>query len=228
MKRGAFTLAEVLITLGIIGVVAAITLPIIITKYQKKETVERLKKVYTNLSQAIIMSEADNGPIEYWNFSTTSALFFEKYLQKYIPNILNIRYADIMNEVKYKRPNGNIETNFTALSAGAMVVSLKDGTLFYISNSGVYNYKAIYIDINGMKKPNIIGRDFFGFAIYNKAFSRKLVPYGAYGAADMPMEDMTRESAKKGSYACSRSGRGQFCAALIMLDGWEIKEDYPW
>lgn len=229
MKRGAFTLAEVLITLGVIGIVAAMTLPIIITKYQKKEAAERLKKVYNNLSQSIIMSEVDNGPIEYWNFSITPASFFEKYLQKYMPNILNIRYADIMNDVKYKRPNGTVENSFTPLSSNAMVVSLKDGSLLYFPTSGIYStFKGVFVDINGMKKPNIIGRDFFGFAISINALPRKFVPYGAYGAADMPMEDMTRESAKKGSYACSRSGRGQFCAALIMLDGWEIKDDYPW
>lgn len=43
-SKRAFTLAEVLITLGIIGVVAALTLPSVITNYQKKQTVEQLKK----------------------------------------------------------------------------------------------------------------------------------------------------------------------------------------
>ncbi|PWL80398.1 hypothetical protein DBY21_01910 [Candidatus Gastranaerophilales bacterium] len=58
-----FTLAEVLITLGIIGIVAAMTLPSVIGKYQKKVTVERLKKVYTSLSQALIYSVKDNDEI---------------------------------------------------------------------------------------------------------------------------------------------------------------------
>ena len=44
-KFVGFTLAEVLITLGIIGVVAALTLPSVIQKYQKKVTVERLKNI---------------------------------------------------------------------------------------------------------------------------------------------------------------------------------------
>ena len=50
MKK-AFTLAEVLITLGIIGIVAAMTLPTLIGKYQKKQTVTQLKKSYTEISQ---------------------------------------------------------------------------------------------------------------------------------------------------------------------------------
>ena len=46
-----FTLAEVLITLGIIGVVAALTLPSLVTNYQKQVTVNKLKKFYNGLEQ---------------------------------------------------------------------------------------------------------------------------------------------------------------------------------
>ena len=79
LKRAAFTLAEVLITLGIIGVVAALTLPAVITKYQKKQTATQLKKVYTTLSQAIEHAKADYGDVSTWGLGeaygtpTTSA-----------------------------------------------------------------------------------------------------------------------------------------------------------
>jgi len=49
-KAKGFTLAEVLITLGIIGVVAAITIPGLVNHYQKKETANKLKKVYAELN----------------------------------------------------------------------------------------------------------------------------------------------------------------------------------
>lgn len=52
MKK-AFTLAEVLITLGIIGVIAALTLPGLIQGYRKKVTETALKKAYSQLSQAL-------------------------------------------------------------------------------------------------------------------------------------------------------------------------------
>ena len=58
MKNG-FTLAEVLITLGIIGIVAAMTLPALVGKYQKKVTVTRLKKFYSTMQQAIQLAEKD-------------------------------------------------------------------------------------------------------------------------------------------------------------------------
>ena len=57
MKK-AFTLAEVLITLGVIGVVAAMTLPSLIQKHNEKVIVTQLKKVYSTFSQAYKMAEA--------------------------------------------------------------------------------------------------------------------------------------------------------------------------
>ena len=67
--RLGFTLAEVLITLGIIGVVAAMTMPSLITNYQKKQTISQLKKSYSVVSQALVSSQAENGNIEEWNLS---------------------------------------------------------------------------------------------------------------------------------------------------------------
>ena len=69
-RLAAFTLAEVLITLGIIGVVAAMTMPSLITNYQKKQTVTQLKKAYTELSQVIKSAEQENGMIETWDVSS--------------------------------------------------------------------------------------------------------------------------------------------------------------
>ena len=67
-QKVAFTLAEVLITLGVIGVVAAITMPTLISNYQKHVTINRLKQTYTILYGAIKRSEADNGDLNLWNF----------------------------------------------------------------------------------------------------------------------------------------------------------------
>src|SRR5699024_10510594 len=68
--QAAFTLAEVLVTLGLIGIVAAMTLPSLIGNYQKKQTAIRLKEAYSLLNQAIQQSELKNGEINSWNFGT--------------------------------------------------------------------------------------------------------------------------------------------------------------
>ena len=66
-RKAAFTLAEVLITLGIIGVVAAMTLPTLILSQQEKEKVVRLKKAYSVLNSAIQRAITEDGPISSWS-----------------------------------------------------------------------------------------------------------------------------------------------------------------
>ena len=63
MKKQAFTLAEVLMTLGIIGVVAAMTLPTLITDFQKRSTATMVKALYSKINQAMQLYIADgNNP----------------------------------------------------------------------------------------------------------------------------------------------------------------------
>lgn len=95
----AFTLAEVLITLGIIGVVAALTLPNLIADYRASVVETRLKKFYSVMNQAILHSVNENGEVENWNYfidqttdddgeyinkSDISDLSFQKYLAPYL------------------------------------------------------------------------------------------------------------------------------------------------
>ena len=61
--KSAFTLAETLITLGIIGIVAAITIPNLIHTYQEKQTVAKLKETYSILQQAIRTAEENEGEL---------------------------------------------------------------------------------------------------------------------------------------------------------------------
>ena len=62
-RKAAFTLAEVLITLGIIGVVAAMTLPTLVGNYKNKELSTRAKKTYSLISQALQKYQSDNGTV---------------------------------------------------------------------------------------------------------------------------------------------------------------------
>ena len=88
-KKVAFTLAEVLITLGIIGVVAAITIPGLVADYQKKVLVAQFKKSYSNLSNALNLVQAEYGTVyECYNTGfgryhiNECKPFFEQYVKK--------------------------------------------------------------------------------------------------------------------------------------------------
>ena len=80
-KKLAFTLAEVLITLGIIGIVAAITIPSLITRYQKRETATRLKATYSIIANALKLAEEENGDLDFTG--STALENFDKYLLPY-------------------------------------------------------------------------------------------------------------------------------------------------
>ena len=67
-KKAAFTLAEVLITLGIIGIVAAMTMPTLVAKYREKLLVNQAKTAYSKLSNALIMVKVHNGYNSYVDF----------------------------------------------------------------------------------------------------------------------------------------------------------------
>jgi len=70
-RKFGFTLAEVLITLAIIGIVAAMTIPTLITEYKEKQTISQLLKVYATLSHAFKMAEAEHGSLETWGLNHT-------------------------------------------------------------------------------------------------------------------------------------------------------------
>ena len=73
MKRFfGFTLAEVLITLVIIGVVAALTIPNLLQKYQEQATVKKVQKFYSTLSNAYSIAMKENGPASEWGTTSGS------------------------------------------------------------------------------------------------------------------------------------------------------------
>ena len=83
-KSKGFTLAEVLITLTIIGVIAAITIPNLMQRYQEHSTVNKVKKFYTNFQQAYTLAVRENGPVNEWinadgSFANAQIVFDELF-----------------------------------------------------------------------------------------------------------------------------------------------------
>ena len=101
-RKAAFTLAEVLITLGIIGVVAALTLPTVIQNYKKSVIETSVKNFYTNINQAIIMSERDNDDMHEWSrtgYNDDASPFWDKYFDKYMITIKRTKTRDGKNTI---------------------------------------------------------------------------------------------------------------------------------
>ena len=237
-KKAAFTLAEVLITLGVIGIVAAMTMPMIVENTKKQQTVVQLKKSYSILSQAVALSELENGSCDYWDYTLPVDQFVKKYLTKFL-EIRETRVSDSGQNYKYLNGSPCAEALCTEAS---YVISVADGTNFVVSRCyWLDNGRVVLIDINGDKQPNTLGKDVFSFAIQPGV---KVSPfgYGTFGLAGAPDigdgEELSgaqyfgkydRDVLLGGdTYACSNGNRGFWCAALILSDGWEIRDDYPW
>ena len=226
MKNG-LTLAEVLITLGIIGIVAAMTIPTLITNYQKKTTATRVKKAYAELLQAIKLSENDNDSMESWTVGNDVSIEnTEKYIEKYImPYYKGLTLCSEGLDDKCGNPMSE---------AGANYLTMNGTTLSFLYRpTGIY----VIIDVNNKSNPNRIGYDAFYFKTNEKY---ELLPFGWYNG-------LTREQIKKGYkipeyeentdiYSCKKSAsedtpnelNRHACTALLYLDNWEFKKDYPW
>ena len=225
LKYPAFTLAEVLITLGIIGIVAALTLPTIIANNKKKEVSSRLKKFYSSLNQAVLLSEIDNGDYRYWDFSSdgltdeddnknqnVNAELCEKFFIKYI--------AKYLKYVKYEKGvnTSNDEGTQTILKTNR--VFFADGSIVYLNFGDCADY---IIDVNGEKKPNEYGYDRFMFNICPEGLSTKLnlnEKVSAYaGGSNINTYEKALSKCKEAGARCTR---------LLQLNNWEIPDDYPY
>jgi len=222
-----------LITLVIIGVVAALTVPNMMVKHQKEETATKLKKEYSVLSQTIIRAVADYGETKTWDLadddpdvelpeddlskSETLTVFLNKYM---VPYLSLMKKPTNSTTGHWDNKYYNIDKTETNYNPNAVRMYLNDGasvTMDLILNNATTKLIYVFIDINGDKKPNRLGRDIFLFQYYIKrttsnSANRLYPPYGIY----------TRNEQFD---ICKNEG---LCAALIMRDGWQIKDDYPW
>lgn len=230
-KFFGFTLAEVLITLGIIGVVAAITMPAVIASYQKQQTVAKLKKAYSVLGQVMQKSVADNSAAELGVGETLDANkvknFFQTYWFPYF-NSPEIYLKHLGNDFYSFRNGKSINVGiFTSYDFGRVFFITQDGVSYYVNimswsgdDEGGLGHalfasrQLVYIDINGMKKPNMFGKDVFEFEI---DFQNGIVRPAGYNAVESRINQ-----------SCNKSSDGRYCAAKIMRDGWKIAKDYPW
>lgn len=200
-RQIGFTLAEVLITLGIIGVVCALTIPSLIQKHQERAQIIKLKKVYSILNTAFNTAIAENGDINSWSQLAEGASNLDEQtiaINNIMKNYFNYtKYCDFGNKNKcqspaYRMTNGE-KRNYNIFNGTAPKYFLADGTIITIqaskgdytslwckypvtnlsSSHKRYMYKCgkIYVDTNGFKGPNRDGFDIFAFVFYQNTIT---------------------------------------------------------
>ena len=227
-KKG-FTLAEVLITLGIIGVVAAITLPTLVANYQKKQTVIRLKEAYTLLNQAIKNAELKEGDIETWDFGSKHFDFLEaqNFVERYLApqfNVVKKCYDyDCVITTKYTLSKRVYASYLETDKYRGRSLFLTNGMQLWAYSDSDEPLKkiGIVVDLNGDGRPNTVGRDIFFFEIRNNS-SQVIMPGFGWNRPNLLSDNA------EGCNTTAVNVAGRYCGALIQQDGWEIKDDYPW
>ena len=204
----AFTLAEVLITLGIIGVVAALTLPSLISRYKKQVIATRLEQFASMWQQAIRMAEAENGETTTWEGFTplnADAMLesYNKYLGKYITTVEVHKTA---KGVAFALPNGSGFHYHKTANADTW-----RGNLFL-------TFCVHYESCKNLEEKGSLSYD--GKEKFH--FNEIGIPIIVSQEADNSYRPLTRdeliEDCKTTHYKC---------VGLIQHDGWKISDDYP-
>ena len=227
-----FTLAEVLITLGIIGVVAALTIPTLMQKTDDRENISRLKKFYSVAENAFKLAEVENGTVDKWglNRSLYSSQYnnpdtspeakaasdagvnkFWSILLPYFNNakIVGNGKGDLANYLLDGRENDTIG-KIVEFSDGSVVrstfitenVSCIEGSRQNDNMCGDF-----FLDVNGDKKPNTLGKDIFAFKILKDG----IIPYGTKGSSNRSFETSCNMTS-------SNEANGFGCTAWVLLN----------
>lgn len=219
-KLKSFTLAEVLITLGIIGIVAEITIPTLYQNFQDNANIQAWRNDYSLLSQAVTMATSDNsGDLTpyfsiYFSDCSVSNPCIDRVLGKYMHVLKYCSYPDTGSSCF---PQNVSELNGTALSTGYWwlgVADDNDGGFIMANGANVVfdwdnttQYAVAYVDVNGNKKPNKMGKDIYGFIIYKN----RTIPMGS------PIQDLGGIAPPLNETTCASNTSGLACSTTLLL-----------
>ena len=257
-KIYAFTLAEVLITIGIVGVIAAITIPSLITKYEKQKVATKLKLSYAELGNVIKMAEADYGDSSGWGYTTPDELpqWVDTYIAPYVKNsgVYDCRNVNspcqginglgvLGYRIHYNNANATrlgymIKTGINSAAwsfiRDTSAKSVETKVVVHINNRNVINAGKY-----AKQSRNILGRDAFAFVFDTRDLHPTIRPYEEYASTYAPKLNVSKRDyllnyvvrngqCKVGGKQNDNWHTGATCTAVIMYDGWKINDDYPW
>ena len=222
-KRVAFTLAEVLITLGVIGVVAAISMPVLMSTYRKRQLETQIKAAYSTIQQTLRFAEVDGVSYDMAIQDGNDASMKEWFDTFMAPHLK-------VEQVCYNKPGcwhkkGIVKSmtgaapryeNNNGIGGNIITFKIAKGVMFNIDGNTAADMASFgidtdsdgltfYFDANGDTPPNRIGKD-----IYIMVWSSQgLVPAG-YSRSKAQVE------------ANCLNGDGYFCLQYVISHGWEI------
>jgi hypothetical protein len=187
-------------------------MPALIVKHQKLQAAAKLKKFYSTINQAVMLSEAENGEVSQWVFPSyydqpnEEIDFLNTYLAKYIKH-----------------------TKITA--CGGRILNIGHGSCMYFSDGTimVFRYHDIILVLNSNALiKNVDGKNVFQFELFRPGTYHANVQRVEPATYTWNKDTATLRTAS--NYGCKKENSNSrvFCTMLIKLNGWEIPDDYPW
>lgn len=242
MKKSlAFTLAEVLITLGIIGIVAEMTIPTIVHDVTKQQYVISLKKAYNSFGQVLTLIDTEAGCVG----DLTCAGIFGAGQEQYTGDTIAQHFKVVRNCGKSATDTSCASTSQNPKYDGTGVNGNYngDGTFYrFVTADGIayaiYNYNNscgftrsngtlnvlthtcghVIIDVNAAKKPNRFGRDIFDIYITN---DHGLYPLGGMDDGGFAWWGPPANPASC-AIPATNPGFGWYCAGRVIEEGWQM------
>ncbi len=207
-RKASFTLAEVLITLGLIGVIAAMTMPSLILNYQKEKTLSYVKKFYNEINNALRMAAVENGDVDLWMPEPKSTTYVDNldFVQKYL-----LPYIKYFN---YNNCYSNRVCVFLTYGMFTFYADTNGGDVaFYVNSKRELNPKNYFLFQFNKKNDNS-----------NLSFKPVVEPY----ALSWDGEYSTLKT--DGHFGCNHTASSPYayCTKWIQMNNWKIPDDYPW
>jgi len=214
MKKSGFTLSEVLITLTIVGALAALVLPGLIKNANSRAMMSLLEGTVSNLNNAVQSVLTSKGSLDTLNDNTIKSTFdVKRTCTTTTDSCTGSAYKNLKGETvetaKIFGPGGG---TFYLLQNGVTISGGIDAT--QSDNSNVL-FRSYFIDLNGAKEPNIVGVDAFFVCASKKTSVTDGVHVGDVGSCFVTSK--TKEELKT---AC-KSGSGFYCYTLAEQSGFD-------
>ena len=232
-KKFGFTLAEVLIAIGIIGTIAAMTIPTLKDAYEEHLFETRAKAAYNHIQQAVSLSKF-SGDRYYGEYPD---VFYKRYVKNNLkitrecifPNTgckLNEKVDSNMVYVPLNLDESNIgllgndpstvitDSNEYFIFANKSKVQIQDDYKVNLPEQIGHNGIVVYFDSNGQNEPNMLGYDGY-VLVWNGV---ELVPAG-YDATTKEITDNCSLDKE------TKYDRGVFCLQYMIDNGWKINRD---
>ena len=215
-RKIAFTLAEVLITLGIIGVVSAMTVPTLMQNYQRQSYVTQLHKVYNELTQAAVQYQNDKNAVDLKEAGLTSQAAAEEFIESNFKIVQNCGanktpcFANTYRKIANSQNIGwnSIRTNYVLASGATLGVGYNP-----LSSDCLLE---LYVDTNGAKGPNIAGRDLWALFLYKDG------SVDDFSGDPPPLTTAQRETAFTTSCTSDNANSWNGCFGKILNDNWQM------